>query len=48
MAVPLDETSNKADAALDSNPEGTMKMAAIAALLAPHWEQPNRVARALH
>ena len=48
MAIPLDETSNKADAALDSNPEGTMKMAAIAALLAPYWEQPNRVARALH
>jgi len=45
---PLDETSNKADAALGSNPKGTVKMAAIAALLAPYWEQPNRVARALH
>ena len=48
MAVPLDETSNKVDAALGNNPQGTMKMAAIAALLAPYWEQPNRVARALH
>ena len=47
MAIPLDETSNapkeiplgdKADAALGNNPEGTMKMAAIAALLAPYWE----------
>jgi len=57
MAILLDETCNapkevplgdKADAALGSNPEGTMKMAAIAALLAPYWERPNRVARALH
>jgi hypothetical protein len=39
---------DKASAALDGNPKGTMKMAAIAASLAPYWEQPNRVARALH
>ena len=48
MAIPLDETSNKADAAFGSNPEGTRLMAPIAALLAPYWEQPNRLARALH
>jgi hypothetical protein len=38
MAIPLDETSDKADAAFGSNPEGTWHMAPIAALLAPHWE----------
>ncbi len=38
MAIPLDETSNKADAALGSNPEGTRQMAPIAALLAPDVE----------
>jgi hypothetical protein len=57
MAIPLDETSDKVDAALGSNPKGmpqghflwgAVKMAAIAALLAPYWEQPNRVARVLH
>jgi len=48
MAIPLDETSTKADAAFGNNPEGMRHMAPIAAFLAPHWEQPNRVARALH
>ena len=48
MAIPLDEMSNKADAAFGSNPKGTRQMAPIAALLAPDWEQPNGVARALH
>ena len=52
--IPL---GDKADAAFGSNPEGmpqghffqgTRHMAPIAALLAPHWELPNRVARALH
>jgi len=38
MAIPLDETSDKADTAFGSNPEGTWHMAPIAALLAPHWE----------
>ena len=35
---PLDETSDKADAAFGSNPEGTSHMAPTAALLAPDWE----------
>ena len=34
----LDETSDKADAAFGSNPEGTSHMAPTAALLAPDWE----------
>ena len=48
MAIPLDETSDNADAAFGSNPEGTRHMAPIAALLAPDWAKPNGVARALH
>jgi hypothetical protein len=48
MADPLREACDKASAALGGNPKGTMKMAPIAALLAPYWEQSNRVARALH
>ena len=38
MAIPLDETSDKADAALGSNPKGTSHVAPTAALLAPDWE----------
>jgi len=38
MAIPLDETSDKADAAFGSNPEGTRRKAPIAALLAPDVE----------
>jgi hypothetical protein len=46
MAIPLDETSDKAEAAFGGNPKGTSHIAPTAAFLAPDWEQPNRVARA--